>query len=135
NSNSASWADYDNDGHLDLLVCGQHRRCYLYRNKGDGTFEEVGARAGLSGLRDVLGAAWIDFDNDGYPDLFVNIGVPPIAAFGLPRGTARLYRNNRNGTFTDVTRQMGITGPPSGFSCWAFDYDNDGWLDIFATST
>jgi hypothetical protein len=54
---------------------------------------------------------------------------------GPPSGTARLYRNNRNGTFTDVTKEMGIDGPINGFSCWAWDYDNDGWLDIFASST
>ena len=49
-------------------------------------------------------------------------------------GTARLFHNNRNGTFTEVTGDMGILGPSNGFSCWAFDYDNDGWLDIFATT-
>src|SRR5262249_47323376 len=68
-------------------------------------------------------AAWIDFDNDGYPDLFVN----------ELNGIATLYRNNRNGTFTDVTKEMGIDGPRHGFSCWAFDYDNDGYPDIFAS--
>jgi FG-GAP-like repeat/ASPIC and UnbV len=126
NSVSASWADYDNDGFLDLFVCCHNRPCLLYRNKGDGTFEEVAARAGLpADLIDCLGAAWFDFDNDGYPDLFVT--TQP----GLPR----LYRNNRDGTFTDVTRGMGINGPVNGFSCWAFDFDNDGWLDIFATSS
>lgn len=134
NSNSASWADYDNDGHLDLFMSGQHRPCPLYRNKGDGTFEEVASKAGLPDTSNVMGAAWIDFDNDGYPDLFLNIGNPPLLAFGRPSGTARLFRNNRNGTFTEVTKEMGIDGPLSGFSCWAWDYDNDGWLDILAIS-
>ncbi len=69
------------------------------------------------------GANWIDYDNDDYPDLFVD----------YLDGDARLYHNNRNGTFTDVTSSMGIDGPRNGFSCWAWDYDNDGWLDIFAT--
>ena len=69
------------------------------------------------------GATWIDYDNDDYPDLFVD----------NLNGTAQLYHNNRNGTFTDVTESMGIDGPQVGFSCWAWDYDNDGWLDIFAT--
>jgi hypothetical protein len=126
NSISASWADYDNDGWLDLFVCNETGPSRLYRNRGDGTFEEVAARAGVSGGPEGgwKGAAWIDFDNDGYPDLFVN----------NLNNTAVLYRNNRNGTFTDVTAAMGIDGPKHGFSCWAWDFDNDGYLDIFATS-
>jgi hypothetical protein len=125
NSISASWADYDNDGWLDLFVCNETGPCRLYHNRGDGTFEEVAVRAGVSGdkLGGWKGAAWIDFDNDGYPDLFVTNLIH----------TSFLYRNNRNGTFTDVTVKMGIDGPKHGFSCWAWDFDNDGYLDIFAT--
>ncbi|HEV3384686.1 MAG TPA: CRTAC1 family protein [Gemmata sp.] len=131
NSTSATWADYDNDGFLDLFVCCQNQPSRLYRNKRDGTFEDVTAHAIPADLTGCLGAAWIDFDNDGYPDLFVNIGQ----GFGGPtNATARLFRNNRDGSFSEVTGQMGIDGPINGFSCWAFDYDNDGWLDIFATS-
>jgi hypothetical protein len=125
NSIAAGWADYDNDGFLDLFICCEHQPNKLYHNKGDGTFEEVAAKAGVqgSGLT-AKGCAWIDYDNDGYPDLFVNnLG-----------GHAQLFHNNRDGTFTDVTKEMGINGPMTGFACWAFDYDNDGWLDIFATS-
>ncbi|HEX4614225.1 MAG TPA: CRTAC1 family protein [Urbifossiella sp.] len=134
NSTSAAWADYDNDGHLDLFVCCQQQPCLLYRNRGDGTFEAATARAGLpADLTNCLGAAWIDIDNDRFPDLFVNISTGLAGRAGT--GTGRLFRNNRNGTFTDVTREAGIDGPTSGFSCWAFDYDNDGWLDIFATTT
>jgi hypothetical protein len=135
NSNSASWGDFDNDGHLDLFMCGMFRPCKLYRNKGDGTFEDVAAKAGLPvELDSVLGAAWIDYDNDGYPDLFANVGAPPLALYGEARGLPRLFHNNRNGTFTDVTKEMGIDGPKGGFSCWAWDFDNDGWIDIYATS-
>jgi hypothetical protein len=126
NSNSAAWADYDNDGFVDLFVCCETQPNRLYRNKGDGTFEEVSARAGLAGggLRLCKGAAWIDYDNDDYPDLFLsNLG-----------GEAQLFHNNRDGTFQDVTQALGISGPSQGFSCWAWDFDNDGWLDIFATS-
>jgi hypothetical protein len=125
NSISASWADYDNDGFLDLFICCENQLNRLYHNKGDGTFEEVAARAGVQGKKiNSKGAAWIDYDNDGFPDLFVN---------NLD-GAAQLFHNNRDGTFTDVTAAMNITGPIKGFSCWAWDYDNDGWLDIFATS-
>jgi hypothetical protein len=97
----------------------------LYRNKGDGTFAEVAAKAGVQGTgAPCKGAAWLDYDNDGYPDLFLNY---------LNNQPAQLFHNNRDGTFTEVTKQMGIDGPRFGFSCWAFDYDNDGFLDIFAT--
>ena len=56
-----------------------------------------------------------------------------ICSSTICKGDAQLYHNNRNGTFSDVTESMGIDGPKHGFSCWAWDYDNDGWLDIFAT--
>jgi hypothetical protein len=124
NSNSASWADYDNDGLLDLFMCCEQRQNRLYRNRGDGTFEERAAAAGVAGAdKMVKGAAWIDYDNDDWPDLFVNVYY----------GRAHLYHNERDGTFREVTREMGVDGPAIGFPCWAFDYDNDGWLDIFAT--
>jgi FG-GAP-like repeat/ASPIC and UnbV len=125
NSNSACWADYDNDGWLDLFVCCERQSNRLYHNRKDGTFEDVSARAGLQNENIYMckGANWIDFDNDDYPDLFVN----------NLNGSGQLYRNNHDGTFTSVTSSMGINGPRNGFSCWAWDYDNDGWLDIFAT--
>ena len=140
NSISAAWMDYDNDGQLDLFVCCDRQPSRLYRNKGDGTFEDATAKAGLPGdMTFCKGVAWIDFDNDGYADLFLNF-FPDPSARPVPGADpkrsrlARLFRNNRNGTFTEVTHEMGVDGPFMGFSCWAFDYDNDGWLDIFATS-
>jgi hypothetical protein len=124
NSNCATWADFDNDGFLDLYICNETGPNRLYRNRGDGTFEEVAGRAGVRGKgKWCKGATWIDYDNDGYPDLFLSY------MDSMPQ----LFHNNRDGTFTDTTAAMGITGPKDGFSCWAFDYDNDGWLDIFAT--
>jgi FG-GAP-like repeat len=126
NSPSATWADYDNDGFLDLFICCERQPNRLYHNEGNGTFKEVAAQAGFRyDGRCAKGAAWIDYDNDGWPDLFVcNSGGAP----------SQLFHNNRNGSFTDVTEAMGIRGPYLGFSCWAWDFDNDGWLDIFATS-
>jgi hypothetical protein len=126
NSNAACWADYDNDGWLDVFIGGERQHCLLYHNRGDGTFEEVSQRVGLRDRSPSLfckGTTWVDFDNDDYPDLFLN----NLA------GDGELYRNNRNGTFENVTSMMRIDGPHHGFSCWTWDYDNDGWQDIFAT--
>ncbi|QEH36034.1 FG-GAP repeat protein [Aquisphaera giovannonii] len=128
NSISASWADYDNDGWLDLFVCCERQPQRLYHNRRDGTFEEVAARAGLHAGSAApfvgKGSAWIDADDDDDPDLFVN----------NLEGAPIFFRNNGDGTFADATREMGIAGPMHGFSCWAWDYDNDGRLDLFATS-
>ncbi len=123
NSNAAAWADYDNDGHVDLFIACEKQPNRLYRNRGDGTFEEVGQRAAVQGSRErfAKGCTWLDYDNDDFPDLFVNNMAD----------AARLYHNNREGRFEEVTSPMGIDGP-KGFSCWSFDYDNDGWLDLFA---
>lgn len=127
NSISAQWADYDNDGWLDVFVCCESQPNRLYRNRQDGTFEEVARFAGVSGSEMFCckGATWLDFDNDGFQDLFVNNFSPE---------GAQLYRNERDGKFSNVTQEMGIDGPRFGFSCWSWDFDNDGWLDIFATS-
>jgi hypothetical protein len=127
NSITASWADYDNDGWLDLFVCCETEPSRLYRNLGNGTFKNVTRPAGVFQDRgNAKGVNWIDYDNDGYQDLFVNYLSMETAA--------QLFHNDRDGTFHDVSTSMGIDGPLFGFSCWAWDYDNDGWLDIFATS-
>ncbi len=125
NAGSAAWADYDNDGLLDLFIACETSPSRLYRNRGDGTFEEVAAKAGVQAAgRQCKGCTWIDYDHDGHPDLFLTHW----------HAGAQLFHNNRNGTFTDVTAEQGIAGPTTGFSCWAFDYDNDGWPDLLATS-
>jgi hypothetical protein len=126
NSNAAAWSDYDNDGWLDVFIACEKQPNRLYHNKRDGTFEEVAAALGVDGTDQVFykGCAWIDYDNDRYPDLFAVAQT----------GTARLYHNERGAHFTNVTGDLGIDGPHGGFACWAWDYDNDGWMDIFATS-
>jgi hypothetical protein len=125
NSSAAAWADYDNDGRIDLFIACERQNNCLYQNIGNGKFVEVAARAGVQGGPQLFckGCAWIDYDNDDYPDLFVDSLAGP----------ARLYHNARDGTFIDVTLPMGIDGPIHGFACWSWDFDNDGWLDIFAT--
>lgn len=127
NSMSACWADYDNDGFLDLFLPDRSQPNHLYRNLRNGAFEDVAKQAGVAG-RDTMpkmwkSATWIDYDNDAYPDLFIN----------NINGPSTLYHNDQNGTFSNVTTAMGIDGPRVGFSCWAWDYDNDGWQDIFST--
>jgi hypothetical protein len=126
-SESSAWGDYDDDGWLDLFVCGEfhsglpHGHCRLYHNRRDGTFEDVAESAGVTNDRLAKGSAWGDYDGDGRLDLFVsNMGQP-----------ARLYHNEGNGKFRDVAPELGVTGGEKGFSCWFWDYDNDGWLDLF----
>ncbi len=125
NSNAAQWIDYDNDGWLDLFVGCENQPNRLYRNRGDGTFEEMGIESGVAIAPHIFtkGCTWFDYDNDDRPDLFVN----------YLDGAGQLYHNDGDGDFTNVTDAMGLNGPMHGFSCWAWDYDNDGWLDLFAT--
>lgn len=126
NSNSAAWADYDNDGCLDLFIACERQPNRLYHNEGNGTFVETARRARVQqdSKKFCKAVVWLDYDNDDYPDLFVN----------NLEGVGRLYRNDGQGAFSDVSVFQGIDGPQEGFPCWAWDYDNDGWLDIFATS-
>ncbi len=113
---TAAWADYDNDGWLDFFLGREDGPSLLYRNNRDGTFTEVG---GLGDLGFVKGAAWGDFNNDGLPDLYVS----------NLRGASHLFRNDGGHGFIDVTAQAGVAG--SGFATWFFDYNNDGWPDLF----
>jgi hypothetical protein len=127
---TAAWADYDNDGWLDLFVGNEssQRRTYpseLYRNNGDGTFTEVAAELGVANVGFVKGVAWGDYDNDGLQDLYLSrLDQPNV-----------LYRNegSRDGKwrFTEVTEKAGVAEPLSSFPTWFWDYDNDGWLDLY----
>jgi hypothetical protein len=113
-------ADYDNDGFYDLFI-PDGVESKLFRNKGDGNFEDVTTAAGLGGLDGVSVALFADYDNDGFKDLFVSRTFKPN----------QLFRNNGNGTFTEITKKSGI-----GEDCcttvasWG-DYDNDGYLDLY----
>jgi enediyne biosynthesis protein E4 len=148
--------DYDNDGDVDLYVAGvDHNQ--LFRNNGDGTFSDVTAAAGVTGVHPQLGklwaitAAWIDYDRDGFLDLFVSNYLtwsvesnPPcrsrdLRAYCHPnmfKGTPNmLYRNNGNGTFTDVSDASGIGKHiGKGMGVALGDYDNDGCIDIFVSN-
>jgi hypothetical protein len=159
---NAGWAvgvcvgDYNNDGYEDLFVTyfGQNR---LYRNNGDGTFSDVTEHAGLSSptTRFGSGCAFVDYNRDGWLDLFVSNyadvdlakmptpslerpncnfeGVPVnCGPRGLPYPTHLLYRNNGDGTFTDVSKQSGVSALHDGYGLTvaAFDIDEDGWPDV-----
>jgi hypothetical protein len=118
--------DYDGDGHEDIYFLNQLGRNALYRNRGDGTFEDVTEKAGVGlGDRICVGATFIDFDNDGHLDLFVT----------STRGGNVLFRNMGDGTFKDVTAQAGLTKIAHSQTAVFFDYDNDGYLDLFLTNT
>jgi len=122
--------DFDNDGLLDVFVSdwsltGQLR---FYRNTGDGHFVERTSEAGLVGLASGLQILQTDYNNDGFLDLWVPRGAWLGKAGRFPQS---LLRNNGDGTFTDVTEEAGLlTRHPSQTGCW-FDYDGDGWLDLF----
>ena len=123
---TGAWADYDNDGDLDLYLGNETTKsfrapCQLFRNNGDGTFTDVAIQAGVENYRWSKGVIWGDYDNDRFPDLYVaNIS-----------GENRLYHNNGDGTFTDVAKQLGVTRPFRCIPTWFWDYDNDGALDLF----
>ena len=123
-THSVAWADYDNDGFLYLFVGHELDPSRLFHNNGDGTFTDVSNKAGVDRTAFTKGAVWGDYDGDGFPDLYVsNFGEKNF-----------LYHNNRNGTFTEVAGQLGVDKPLMSFPCWFFDYDNDGWPDIFVAS-
>jgi hypothetical protein len=142
--------DYDNDGFPDLFVLG-YGRCILYHNNGDGTFTDVSAHAGVENSgRWASSAAWFDYDNDGRLDLVIANYVdwspernfycgdpgPGMRSYCHPDDfhgqPPTLYHNNGDGTFTDVSKSSGVgLKGGNGLGIVTFDYDNDGWQDIF----
>ncbi len=126
---TASWGDYDNDGDLDLYVGNESSSALnapsqLFRNDGDGTFTDVAAEAGVLNDRYTKAVIWGDYDNDRWPDLYVSNN----------EGANRLYRNNGDGTFTDLAEQLGVVEPNISFPAWFWDVDNDGVLDLYVTA-
>ena len=148
--------DYDNDGHEDLFLT-YYGKNVLYHNNGDGTFTDVTEKAGLaqSGIRYGTGCTFVDYDRDGFLDLFVSryinmdLAKTPVGGanryclykgvsvncgpLGLAKETCSLYHNNGDGTFTEVTAKAGLraAGSRYGLTAVAFDYNHDGWPDLF----
>ena len=122
---TAAWGDYDGDGDLDLYVGNEATEAHdfpsqLFRNRGDGTFEDVAAASGVTNLRYAKGVAWGDVDNDGDLDLYVS-----------NFGANRLYLND-GGVFLDAAVRVAVTEPErESFATWFFDYDHDGDLDLY----
>jgi hypothetical protein len=121
---TAAWTDIDNDGLVDLFVGNEDAPAQLFRNRGNGTFEDIAQSAGVARTAFTKAVHAGDIDNDGYPDLYVS----------NLRGANFLYRNNHDRTFTEVAASAGVIGADRGFPAWFFDYDNDGWDDLFVSS-
>jgi enediyne biosynthesis protein E4 len=125
-----AFLDYDNDGWMDIYLVNSGKadfytpatplRNALYHNNRDGTFTDVTEKAGVGSGMYGMGVAVGDYDNDGFPDIYVT-----------QYGRSILYHNNGNGTFTDVTDKAGVAAPGWASSAAWFDYDNDGRLDLF----
>ncbi len=125
-----AFADFDGDGWPDIYVANDSVQCFLYRNNRDGTFTDVSLTAGVGFNEDGktfagMGVDFADFDNDGLPDIVVT---------DLSDQRYLLYRNNGDGTFSDVTNSSGVGGASLKYSGWSVrlaDLDNDGWKDLF----
>lgn len=129
---TAAWADFDNDGDLDLYIGNEttsmakrkvEAPCQLFRNNADGTFTDIAQHAGVTNNRFTKAVVWGDYDADRLPDIYVS-------NFNEAN---RLYHNNGDGTFTDVAPQLNVTGPNISFPAWFWDFDNDGHLDLYAS--
>jgi hypothetical protein len=124
NSTGCAWADYDNDGWLDLYVCNRDQANFLYHNNGDGTFMRITAGAIATDIANSSGCAWGDYDNDGWLDLVVaNSGTPCC-----------LYHNDGNGTFSKITVGPVVTDTSRCNGASWGDMDNDGDLDLMVAT-
>jgi hypothetical protein len=118
----ATFADYDNDGWLDLYVIGGERRGHLFRNRRNGAFEEVTTRAGVADVKGGRKALFVDLDHDGDLDLLL-----------VGDNGSNVYRNNLDGTFTQATERFGIAAGGDARDAVFGDFDRDGRIDIYVT--
>ncbi|MEO7653778.1 MAG: FG-GAP-like repeat-containing protein [Bryobacteraceae bacterium] len=119
--------DFDNDGYQDVVISANNAGCTLYKNNRDGTFSDVSVGSGMDECVNCFAISHGDYNNDGYPDLFVT----RLGFFG---GEGELWRNNGNGTFTNVTKEAGLNVWGPAFAASWVDYNGDGFLDLFVSN-
>src|SRR5205085_11172946 len=124
--------DFDGDGFLDVFIA---KVGGLFKNLGDGTFTDVTVSAGITTSPYAQSGAWGDYDNDGDLDLYVTMGVVTEPTEGTTLIPSILYRNNGDGTFTDVTVETGTSNISGALGVTWGDYDNDGYLDLYVVNT
>jgi hypothetical protein len=129
----ATFVDVNNDGRLDIYVCRFAAPNLLYVNQGNGTFKEEAAARGLALNDSSVMAAFCDYDRDGWLDVFVQTNL--LNASKQPDGQrSHLFHNQGDGTFLDVTDRAGVSGERQGHSASWWDYDNDGWPDLYVAN-
>ena len=148
---AAAFADYDGDGKPDLCVANDYGENRLFRNKGDGTFEDATAKSGARDSGFGMGVTWFDYDGDGHLDLYISNMYSTAGNRILARGPGKLpmeryekllkmaggntlFRNNGNGTFTNVTKESGTGRAGWAWSSAAYDYDHDGRPDLYVAN-
>jgi len=124
---TATWGDFNNDGWIDVFVALENYPCRLFINE-KGKFRDVAPKYGLNITAYVKGCVWGDINNDGFPDLYLSIIGAPNKLFFNKAGTASGER-----IFEDITKAAGVEEPITSFPTWFFDFDNDGWLDLFVS--
>jgi len=128
-----TFVDVNNDGRLDLYVCRFNAPNLLYINQGDGTFKEMAHAYGLDVTDSSVMAAFCDYDRDGWLDVYITTNLLS-AAKGSTGRRGYLFHNNRDGTFTNVTEPAGIKGETRSHSATWWDYDDDGWPDLYVAN-
>jgi enediyne biosynthesis protein E4 len=129
----ATFVDIDNNGRLDIYVCRFGAPNLLYINQGDGTFREEAAIRGLAVNDGSVMAAFCDYDRDGHIDVFIQTNRAESEGQANSQRNY-LFHNNGDGTFTDVTEKAGISGKAQGHSAIWWDYDGDGWPDLYVAN-
>ncbi|MBK7375983.1 MAG: CRTAC1 family protein [Chitinophagaceae bacterium] len=124
---TAAWGDFNNDGWIDLFVAHENYPCQLFINN-KGKFKDIAPKLGLNITTFAKGCVWGDINNDGFPDLY-------LSALGAPN---KLWLNKPGANpgeriFEDISRSAGVEEPLYSFPTWFFDFDNDGWLDLFVS--